>query len=128
MKTDGLSINLATVRHQFNLKTGVEACLRHGITAISPWPMHTFAVSPSRQSRELTRAMLGKLLAESGGAEVLAKRFAAFFGPKHIQWCVVAMALAAVAAVLRLPRPSLKKTRTVCRPLAAASVQALLVS
>ncbi len=38
--------------------------------------------------------MLGKLLAESGGAEVLAKRFAAFFGPKHIQWCIIALALA----------------------------------
>jgi len=37
--------------------------------------------------------MLGKLLAESGGAEVLAKRFARIFGPKHIQWCVMALAL-----------------------------------
>ena len=27
MKTDGLSINLATVRQQFGLKDGVEACL-----------------------------------------------------------------------------------------------------
>jgi len=40
MKTDGLSINLATVRQQFDLKAGVEACLRHGITAISPWRDH----------------------------------------------------------------------------------------
>ena len=55
-------------------------------------------------------AMLGKLLAESGGAEVLAKRFAAFFGPKNIQWCMVALALAvglttwfAVGLVLLLP-------------------------
>jgi len=40
MKTDGLSINLATVRQQFDLKTGVEACLRLGITAISPWRDH----------------------------------------------------------------------------------------
>jgi GntP family gluconate:H+ symporter len=54
--------------------------------------------------------MLGKLLAESGGAQVLAKRFAAFFGPKHIQWCVVVLALAvglttwfAVSLVLLLP-------------------------
>jgi len=38
--------------------------------------------------------MLGKLLAESGGAEVLAKGFAKFFGPKRIQWCVMALALA----------------------------------
>jgi gluconate:H+ symporter, GntP family len=54
--------------------------------------------------------MLGKLLAESGGAEVLAKRFAAFFGPKHIQWCIMALALVvglttwfAVGFVLLLP-------------------------
>ncbi len=54
--------------------------------------------------------MLGKLLAESGGAEVLAKRFAAFFGPKRIQWCIIALALAvglttwfAVGLVLLLP-------------------------
>lgn len=54
--------------------------------------------------------MLGKLLAESGGAEVLAKRFAEFFGPKHIQWCIMALALAvglttwfAVGLVLLLP-------------------------
>jgi GntP family gluconate:H+ symporter len=54
--------------------------------------------------------MLGKLLAESGGAEVLAKRFAAFFGPKHIQWCMIALALAvglttwfAVGLILLLP-------------------------
>lgn len=37
--------------------------------------------------------MLGKLLAESGGAEVLARRFAQLFGPRYIQWCVMALAL-----------------------------------
>lgn len=37
--------------------------------------------------------MLGKLLAESGGAEVLAKRFARIFGARHVQWCVMALAL-----------------------------------
>jgi GntP family gluconate:H+ symporter len=37
--------------------------------------------------------MLGKLLAESRGAEVLAKRFALFFGPRHIGWCIVSIAL-----------------------------------
>ncbi len=54
--------------------------------------------------------MLGKLLAESGGAEVLAKRFAAFFGPQRIQWCIIALALAvglttwfAVGLILLLP-------------------------
>ncbi len=54
--------------------------------------------------------MLGRLLAESGGAEVLAKRFAAFFGPQRIQWCIMAIALAvglttwfAVGLILLLP-------------------------
>ena len=54
--------------------------------------------------------MVGRLLAESGGAEVLARRFAAFFGPKRIQWCIMALALAvglttwfAVGLVLLLP-------------------------
>ena len=54
--------------------------------------------------------MLGKLLAESGGAEVLAKRFITFFGPKRVIWCIMALALAvglttwfAVGLVLLLP-------------------------
>lgn len=33
----GLSINLATVREQWNLIEAVEACVRHGIKAIDPW-------------------------------------------------------------------------------------------
>jgi GntP family gluconate:H+ symporter len=37
--------------------------------------------------------MLGKLLAESRGAEVLAKQFAVFFGPRRIGWCIAAIAL-----------------------------------
>lgn len=37
--------------------------------------------------------MLGKLLAESRGAEVLAKQFVVLFGPKRIGWCVMAIAL-----------------------------------
>jgi GntP family gluconate:H+ symporter len=54
--------------------------------------------------------MLGKLLAESGGAEVLARRFAAFFGPERAGWCIMALALAiglttwfAVGLILLLP-------------------------
>lgn len=54
--------------------------------------------------------MLGKLLAESGGAEVIAKRFAAFFGPQRVIWCIMALAIAvglptwfAVGLVLLLP-------------------------
>jgi GntP family gluconate:H+ symporter len=38
-------------------------------------------------------AMLGRLLAESGGAEVLARRFIDAFGPSRIQLCVMALAL-----------------------------------
>jgi sugar phosphate isomerase/epimerase len=37
MNTDGLSINLATVRQQWNLREAVEACARHGIKAVDPW-------------------------------------------------------------------------------------------
>ena len=37
MNTDGLSINLAIVRQQWNLREAVEACARHGITAVDPW-------------------------------------------------------------------------------------------
>lgn len=33
----GLSINLATVRRQWTLPEAVDACLRHGITAVAPW-------------------------------------------------------------------------------------------
>ena len=34
---DSLAINLATVRQQWNLREAVEACARHGITAVDPW-------------------------------------------------------------------------------------------
>ena len=37
MDLSGLSINLATVRQQWDMREAVEGCLRHGITAISPW-------------------------------------------------------------------------------------------
>jgi sugar phosphate isomerase/epimerase len=37
VQTDGLSINLATVRQQWNLREAVDACARHGIKAIDPW-------------------------------------------------------------------------------------------
>ena len=51
MKTDGLSINLATVRKQFGLKDGIDACLKHGITAISPWRDHIEAVGLAEAAR-----------------------------------------------------------------------------
>jgi sugar phosphate isomerase/epimerase len=37
MSVDGLSINLATVREQWNLREAVEACARMGISAVDPW-------------------------------------------------------------------------------------------
>src|ERR1043165_5984999 len=37
MRTEGLSINLAPVRHQYDLKTGVEALVKHGVRGVSPW-------------------------------------------------------------------------------------------
>src|SRR6266540_298570 len=37
MRTEGLSINLATVRQQWTFAEAVEGCTRHGITAIDPW-------------------------------------------------------------------------------------------
>src|SRR5437867_9676147 len=37
MRTEGLSINLATVRRQWTFAEAVEGCARHGITAIDPW-------------------------------------------------------------------------------------------
>ena len=55
-------------------------------------------------------AMLGKLLAESGAAQVLAERFSAFFGPARVGWCVAALAISvglvtwfAVGLLLLLP-------------------------
>jgi len=37
MTIDKLSINLATVREQWDLREAVEACVRHGIKAVDPW-------------------------------------------------------------------------------------------
>lgn len=37
MSGKGLSINLATTREQWGFAEAVDGCLRHGITAISPW-------------------------------------------------------------------------------------------
>ena len=55
-------------------------------------------------------AMLGKLLAESGAAKVLAERFNAFFGPARVGWCVAVLAISvglvtwfAVGLLLLLP-------------------------
>ena len=72
--------------------------------------------------------MLGKLLAESGGAEVLAKRFAALFGPRRAVWCIMVLAFIvgvptwfAVGLVLLLPI-LLTLTRETGRPLLALAI------
>ena len=44
MRTQGLSINLATVRQQWNLLEAVDACARHGISAVDPWRDQVAAV------------------------------------------------------------------------------------
>ena len=44
MKTEGLSINLATVRKQYGFKDGVEAFVKHGVRGISPWREHVQAM------------------------------------------------------------------------------------
>ena len=44
MQTTGLSINLATVRQQWNLLEAVDACARYGITAVDPWRDQVAAV------------------------------------------------------------------------------------
>ncbi len=51
--TSGLSINLATVRKQWNLREAVEACLRHGITAIDPWRDQVAAIGLDESVRAI---------------------------------------------------------------------------
>ena len=34
---DGLAINLATIRQQYDLRGAAEACARHGIGGVAPW-------------------------------------------------------------------------------------------
>lgn len=53
MPTSGLSINLATVRQQWNLLEAIEACVRHGIAAIDPWRDQVAAIGLD----ELVRAI-----------------------------------------------------------------------
>ncbi len=48
---DGLSINLATVRAQWDMAQAVEACLRHGITAIAPWRDQVAAIGLEAAAR-----------------------------------------------------------------------------
>ncbi len=49
--TDRLSINLATTREQWGFREAVEGCLRHGITAISPWRDQIAAIGLDEAAR-----------------------------------------------------------------------------
>jgi len=51
MNTDGLSINLATVRQQWTLREAVEACTRHGIRAVDPWRDQVAAIGLDESAR-----------------------------------------------------------------------------
>jgi sugar phosphate isomerase/epimerase len=51
VRTAGLSINLATVRQQWNLREAVEACARHGIRAVDPWRDQVAAIGLEESAR-----------------------------------------------------------------------------
>jgi sugar phosphate isomerase/epimerase len=51
VRTDGLSINLATVRQQWGFREAVDGCLRHGIAAISPWRDQVMAIGLDEATR-----------------------------------------------------------------------------
>ncbi|MDQ0559352.1 sugar phosphate isomerase/epimerase [Rhizobium mesoamericanum] len=51
MAVDGLSINLATVREQYNMRQAVEACLKHEIVGIAPWRDQIHAIGLSEAAR-----------------------------------------------------------------------------
>src|SRR5262245_22570834 len=53
-----LSINTATVRRQGDLVAIIEACARHGISAISPWRDQVAAVGLERSVRAVRDAGL----------------------------------------------------------------------
>lgn len=62
MPSLGLSINLATVRAQWDLRGAAEACARHGITAIDPWHDQVAAIGLD----EAVRVIRGSGLSVSG--------------------------------------------------------------
>jgi sugar phosphate isomerase/epimerase len=53
MRTEGLAINLATVRKQWTLRAAVEACARHGIRAVDPWRDQVEATGVAEAARIL---------------------------------------------------------------------------
>ena len=51
MRTEGLSINLATVREQWNLREAVEACAKRGVRAVAPWREQVAAIGLDESAR-----------------------------------------------------------------------------
>jgi len=51
VRTAGLSINLATVREQWNLREAVEACAKRGIRAVAPWREQVAAIGLDESAR-----------------------------------------------------------------------------
>ncbi len=51
LRTEGLSINLATVRQQWTLRQAVEACAKLGIRAVDPWRDQVAATGLSESAR-----------------------------------------------------------------------------
>ena len=51
MAINGLSINLATVREQYDMKQAVEACLKQDIVAIAPWRDQVHKIGLSEAAR-----------------------------------------------------------------------------
>ncbi|MEK1894400.1 MAG: sugar phosphate isomerase/epimerase family protein [Rhizobium sp.] len=51
MAVDGLSINLATVREQYNMRQAIEACLKQDIVAIAPWRDQVHAIGLKEAAR-----------------------------------------------------------------------------
>ena len=58
MHATRLSINLATVREQWNLREAVEACARLGIPAVDPWRDQVAAIGLDRAVRAVKDAQL----------------------------------------------------------------------
>jgi len=51
VRTEGLSINLATVREQWNLREAVEACAKRGVRAVAPWREQVAAIGLDESAR-----------------------------------------------------------------------------
>ncbi|MFS8046339.1 sugar phosphate isomerase/epimerase family protein [Rhizobium sp. BR 314] len=51
MTVEGLSINLATVRQQYDMRQAVEACLKQDIVAIAPWRDQVHKIGLSEAAR-----------------------------------------------------------------------------